>query len=169
MTAGGPRQADRRSWRPKYTAGPHPTDLIDKWALFFRDAENLDVIPPELDEEPFREAFEIARIAALSDAEYELYERYRMQEMDDRGMLVKAREEGYAEGQEEHRQEQEEYRQKQEARVAAERRAEEEAEARRQEAEAREAAAAQLREAMPRSNASRARPRTVERLASGPR
>ena len=83
---------------PKYAAGPHPVDLVDKWALFFRDAENLDVIPPELDEEPFREAFEIARIAQLSEAEYEFYERQKMAEQDGRGMLIKAREEGREEG-----------------------------------------------------------------------
>jgi predicted transposase/invertase (TIGR01784 family) len=83
---------------PKYAAGPHPVNLVDKWALFFRDAENLDVIPPELDEEPFREAFEIARIAQLSEAEYEFYERQKMAEQDGRGMLIKAREEGRQEG-----------------------------------------------------------------------
>ncbi len=93
---------------PKYAAGPHPVDLVDKWALFFRDAENLDVIPPELDEEPFREAFEIARIAQLSEAEYEFYERQKMAEQDGRGMLIKAREEGHAEGREEGRAEGEE-------------------------------------------------------------
>ena len=100
-------------------------------ALFFRDAENFDVIPPELDEDPFREAFEIARIVQLSDAEYELYEGQKMKEQDERGMLVKAREEGEEEGR----------RQEREARVAAERRAEEAA-------EARATAEAQLREAM---------------------
>ena len=30
---------------PKYAAGPHPSDLVDKWALFFREAENLDGDP----------------------------------------------------------------------------------------------------------------------------
>jgi predicted transposase/invertase (TIGR01784 family) len=84
---------------PKYTAGPHPTGLVDKWALFFRDAENLDVIPPELDEEPFRAAFEIARIAQLSEAEYDFYENQKMKEQDNRGMLVKAREKGQEENQ----------------------------------------------------------------------
>ncbi len=83
---------------PKYTAGPHPVDLADKWALFFRDAENLDMIPPELDEEPFLEAFEIARTARLSEAEYEFYQKQKMAEQDGRGMLTKAREEGHAEG-----------------------------------------------------------------------
>ncbi len=83
---------------PKYAAGPHPIELVDKWALFFREAENLEVIPPELDEEPFREAFEIARMAQLSEAEYELYEQSKMAEQDARGALGLARAEGRAEG-----------------------------------------------------------------------
>ncbi len=123
---------------PKYRAGAHPTELVDKWALFFRDAENFDVIPPELDQAPFREAFEIARIVELSDAEYEFYEGQKMKEQDDRGMLVKAREEGMEEGRAE----------EMASRVAAERRAEEADEARHQADEAREAAEAELREAM---------------------
>ncbi len=57
---------------PKYTAGAHPTELVDKWALFFRDAEDFDVIPPELDEDPLREAFEIARLAELREAMAEI-------------------------------------------------------------------------------------------------
>ncbi len=82
----------------KYAAGPHPSELVDKWALFFREAENLEVIPPELDEEPFREAFEIARTAQLSEAEYEAYEQSKMAEQDARGALGLARAEGEARG-----------------------------------------------------------------------
>ncbi len=83
---------------PKYAAGSHPTELVDKWALFFREAENLEVIPPELDEEPFREAFEIARMVQLSEAEYEAYEQSKMAEQDARGALGLARAEGEARG-----------------------------------------------------------------------
>jgi len=83
---------------PKYAAGPHPSGLVDKWALFFREAENLDVIPPELDEEPFREAFEIARMAQLTEAEHEAYEQAKMAEQDARGALGLAREQGEARG-----------------------------------------------------------------------
>jgi len=78
----------------KYEGGPHPQDLLDKWAYFFREAENLDVIPPELDQAPFREALEVARTAGMSDAEYEAYERAKMAEQDARGALVKAVETG---------------------------------------------------------------------------
>ena len=82
----------------KYRAGPNPQRIIDKWALFFREAENLNMVPPELDEEPFREAFEIARMAQLSEEEYELYEQAKMAEQDARGMLALAREKAIAEG-----------------------------------------------------------------------
>jgi len=83
---------------PKYEGGPHPQSVLDKWAYFFREAENLDVIPPELDEAPFREAFEVARMAGMSDAEYEAYERAKMAEQDARGALEKAEERGEARG-----------------------------------------------------------------------
>jgi predicted transposase/invertase (TIGR01784 family) len=83
---------------PKYTGGPHPQTLLDKWTYFFREAENLDVIPPELDEAPFREAFEVARMAGLTEAEHEAYERAKMAEQDARGALEKAKEEGLTQG-----------------------------------------------------------------------
>ena len=83
---------------PKYEGGPHPQSFLDKWTYFFREAENLDVIPPELDEAPFREAFEVARMAGMTDAEYEAYERAKMAEQDARGALEKAEEKGVARG-----------------------------------------------------------------------
>ncbi len=86
---------------PKYKGGPHPQTLLDKWAYFFREAEDLEVIPPELDEEPFREAFEVARMAGMSDAEHEAYEQAKMAEQDARGALEKAKEEGLVKGLEE--------------------------------------------------------------------
>ncbi|HEX9735306.1 MAG TPA: Rpn family recombination-promoting nuclease/putative transposase [Thermoanaerobaculia bacterium] len=82
----------------KYEGGPHPRSFLDKWTFFFREAENLQVIPPELDEAPFREALEVARMAGMTDAEYEAYERAKMAEQDARGALEKAKEEGEARG-----------------------------------------------------------------------
>ena len=94
---------------PKYKAGAHPTTLVDKWALFFKEAENLDVVPPELDCEPFREAFDIVRMAELTDDEYDFYEKTKMAEQDARGALelaaAEGREEGRAEGRAEGREE----------------------------------------------------------------
>ncbi|MBK8251660.1 MAG: Rpn family recombination-promoting nuclease/putative transposase [Polyangiaceae bacterium] len=83
---------------PKYAAGDSPVSLIDKWAYFFREARNLDVVPPSLTEAPFREALETARVATFSADEWDLYDRLKMAEQDARGALVVARDEGRAEG-----------------------------------------------------------------------
>ena len=56
------------------------------------------MIPPELDCEPFREAFEIARMAELSEDEHEAYQQAKMAEQDARGALGLARAEGEAVG-----------------------------------------------------------------------
>ncbi len=49
----------RLAWSPRY----------HRWAYFFREAENFEVIPPALDQEPFREALEVARVANLTAEE----------------------------------------------------------------------------------------------------
>jgi len=82
----------------KYAGGPQPVGILNKWAFFFREAENLEVIPPELDEEPFREALEVARMAGFSEAELELYDRSKMAEQDARGALELAASQGRSEG-----------------------------------------------------------------------
>lgn len=83
---------------PKYTAGDTPEALVDKWAYLFREAKNLDVVPPPLAEGPFRDALEVARTATFSAEEWEAYERAKMAEQDARGALTVARQEGLAEG-----------------------------------------------------------------------
>jgi predicted transposase/invertase (TIGR01784 family) len=83
---------------PKYAAGDAPRTLVDKWAYFFREAKNLDVVPPALSEKPFRDALEVARTATFSPEEWEAYERAKMAEQDARGALTVARQEGVEEG-----------------------------------------------------------------------
>jgi predicted transposase/invertase (TIGR01784 family) len=83
---------------PKYGAGNEPTSVVDKWAYFFREAKNLDVIPPALDHGAFRAAFDVARSTAFTAFEWEAYERAKMAEQDARGSLSLARLEGKAEG-----------------------------------------------------------------------
>ena len=58
---------------PKYGAGTNPQTLVDKWAYFFREAKNLDVVPPALSEAPFRDALEVARTATFQPEEWEAY------------------------------------------------------------------------------------------------
>ena len=86
---------------PKYTAGDSPTSLIDKWAYFFLEAENLDIIPSPLSGGPFREALEVARIAHFDAAELEHYDRGKMAEQDARGALSLSHRIGREEGREE--------------------------------------------------------------------
>jgi predicted transposase/invertase (TIGR01784 family) len=86
---------------PKYAAGDEPQTLVDKWAYFFREANNLNVVPPALSEGPFREALEVARTATFTPEEWELYERAKMAEQDARGALSVAHEEGHKSGHEE--------------------------------------------------------------------
>ncbi len=83
---------------PKYAAGETPSTLVDKWAYFFREAKNLNVIPPSLSEGPFRDALEVARTASFSPEEWEAYERAKMAEQDARGALTVARQEGHQSG-----------------------------------------------------------------------
>jgi predicted transposase/invertase (TIGR01784 family) len=84
---------------PKYAKGEEPTTTVEKWAYFFRETENLDLVPPSLAGEPYRDALDVARTARFSPDEWEAYERAKMAEQDARGMLTLARREGKTEGQ----------------------------------------------------------------------
>jgi predicted transposase/invertase (TIGR01784 family) len=83
---------------PKYRAGDEPQDLIERWAYFFREAENLEVVPPALAEQPFREALEVARIANFTADELEIYDQAKIAEQDARGALSFAERQGRALG-----------------------------------------------------------------------
>ena len=43
---------------PKYTKGAEAATTVERWAHFFREAENLEVVPPELSQAPYRTALE---------------------------------------------------------------------------------------------------------------
>jgi predicted transposase/invertase (TIGR01784 family) len=87
---------------PKYRAGESPESTVDRWAYFFRAAENLEVVPPALESSPFREALEVARVARFTSEEWLMYDRAKMAEQDARGALRFAerlgRERGLARG-----------------------------------------------------------------------
>ncbi len=85
---------------PKYDAGDQPRGLIDRWAYFFREAENLEVVPPVLASGPFREALEVARMANFTAGELEIYDRSKIVEQDARGALSLAEQHGLAIGRE---------------------------------------------------------------------
>ena len=93
---------------PKYQAADEPHGLIDRWAYFFREAENLNVVPSTLANPPFRDALEVARISNFTAGELEVYDQAKIAEQDARGALSLAeshgrqagRAEGRAEGRE---------------------------------------------------------------------
>jgi predicted transposase/invertase (TIGR01784 family) len=86
---------------PKYASGDDPQGTIDRWAYFFREAENLEMVPPALSEPPYREALEVARMAGFSAEELDLYDRAKITEQDARGALSLAERQGREEGLEE--------------------------------------------------------------------
>lgn len=83
---------------PKYAAGDNPEQMVDKWAYFFREAKNLQVIPPALSVAPLRGALEAARTAGFSEPEWDAYIRAGMAIQDERGALSFARKAGLREG-----------------------------------------------------------------------
>lgn len=83
---------------PKYAAGDAPQSLVEKWAYFFREAKSLDVVPVALSAAPFREALDVARATAFSPEEWDTYERSKMAEQDQRGVISQAKAEGRVEG-----------------------------------------------------------------------
>jgi predicted transposase/invertase (TIGR01784 family) len=83
---------------PKYTKGATAETTVERWAHFFRVAENLTVIPPELSAEPFRTALEQARTAGFTTAEWDAYDRAKVAEQDARGAISLAERQGEARG-----------------------------------------------------------------------
>jgi len=83
---------------PKYAGGAEPEGTVDRWAYFFRETENLKVVPPALQEAPFMAALEVARTANFTQQEWDAYDLAKMAEEDARGALILARKEGREEG-----------------------------------------------------------------------
>jgi predicted transposase/invertase (TIGR01784 family) len=83
---------------PKYQGAKQPESLVEKWAYFFREAENLTVIPEALAHPPVLEALEAARTARFTTAEWDAYIAAGMAIQNERGALSLAHKEGYQEG-----------------------------------------------------------------------
>jgi len=86
---------------PKLAVECPPESPVEKWAYFFREAENLTVVPEILSEGPFAEALELARTAGFTEAEWEDYIRAGMAIQDERGALSLAERRGLERGREE--------------------------------------------------------------------
>ena len=73
-------------------------NTLDKWIFFIKTASALENIPPNLQEEPFQHAFEIARKADMGKKELEYYDKACMAITDARGAIELALEEGEKKG-----------------------------------------------------------------------
>jgi predicted transposase/invertase (TIGR01784 family) len=83
---------------PKYDASRPPRTAVEKWAYFFREASNLAVVPEVLEEQPYKDALEAARVARFTDEEWDAYIRAGMAIQDERGALSLAHKQGKLEG-----------------------------------------------------------------------
>ncbi len=83
---------------PKYQVNGLPQTMIEKWAYFFREARNLEMVPEALQHPPIVEALDAARTSLFTVAEWDEYIRAGMAIQNERGMLSLAKNEGLQEG-----------------------------------------------------------------------
>ena len=74
------------------------TDITDKWIYFIKEAENLDVIPSNLNDDGLKEAYQDANQNTWSQAELDAYNYSGMREQDDRGRIAKAEQKALQKG-----------------------------------------------------------------------
>jgi len=90
---------------PKYDARRPPQTVVEKWAYFFREADNLTVVPEVLAEHPFIDALDAARTAGFTTSEWEAYILAGIAIQNERGALSVAEKRGEQRGREEGREE----------------------------------------------------------------
>ena len=74
---------------PKFLKAAKDLDNItDKWIYFIKEAENLDVIPENLNDEGLKEAYEYANKNTWSKEELDAYNYAAMREQDERGRMA---------------------------------------------------------------------------------
>lgn len=83
---------------PKYDASRLPRTVVEKWAYFFREADNLTVVPEVLSEHPFVDALEAARTAGFTAAEWDAYILAGIAIQNERGALSVAERRGELRG-----------------------------------------------------------------------
>lgn len=86
---------------PKYDTSRPPQTMVEKWAYFFREADNLRVVPEVLAEHPFIDALDAARTAAFTASEWDAYILAGIAIQNKRGALAIAKKQGREEGREE--------------------------------------------------------------------
>jgi len=83
---------------PKLDMSRAPETIVEKWAYFFREAENLEVVPDVLEEPQLVKALDAARTAGFTLEEWDLYIRADMAVQDKLGALALAEKLGKAMG-----------------------------------------------------------------------
>jgi predicted transposase/invertase (TIGR01784 family) len=84
---------------PKFTLKSHQIKtLIEKWVFFIKEAENLDVIPENTDDEGLIEAYKDADKYTWTKEELKAYDNAFIAEQDEKGKLQYAEETGEKRG-----------------------------------------------------------------------
>jgi predicted transposase/invertase (TIGR01784 family) len=86
---------------PKFDTRRPPATVVEKWAYFFRETENLTVVPEVLTQHPYARALDAARSAGFTEEEWDAYIRAGMAIQDERGALSLAHKQGRDEGRKE--------------------------------------------------------------------
>jgi predicted transposase/invertase (TIGR01784 family) len=79
--------------------------LTEKWIYFIKNAENLEILPDNIDDIGLQLAYEEANIQTWTQEELDAYEYAFMREEDERARLDKAEQKGKQKGKEEGKQE----------------------------------------------------------------
>ena len=90
---------------PKHDLSRPPRTVVEKWAYFFREADNLTMVPEVLAEHPFVDALDAARTAGFTVEEWDAYILAGIAIQNERGALAVAKRHGREEGREEGRKE----------------------------------------------------------------
>lgn len=80
---------------PKFTLGLHQLKtLTEKWVYFIKNAENLVVIPEDINDEGLKSAYEEANVQTWTQDELDAYEYAFMREEDEKARLDQAKKDG---------------------------------------------------------------------------
>jgi predicted transposase/invertase (TIGR01784 family) len=80
---------------PKFTKPLEELEEVtDKWIFFIKEAENLEVVPANVDDEGLKAAYQDANKHSWTKEELEAYDYAAMREQDERGKLMQAEKNG---------------------------------------------------------------------------
>jgi len=80
---------------PKFNKELHELNtLAEKWVYFIKNAENLEVVPENINDEGLKSAYEEANVQTWTQEELDAYEYAFMREEDEKARLDKAKKDG---------------------------------------------------------------------------